>query len=469
MDAYVNPPDPADRNASARFTSADGDDWRSRFPMAVAWHGCTWLLISNCVGLLLATLLLFPSLNGLLGEWTYGHWVPVHLNLNLYGWCSLPLVGWLFRVYRVDQAPGREWSRTTLWIWSAALTVGAFSWLNAHSSGKLFLDWQGYARLVLAIALAALWSLLAWSMRHHWRTEIQNGRTTTAMKLAGLACLFFVPFALYWSADPGVYPPINPDTGGPTGASLLESTLGIILILLILPYGLNRSTRPNRRIRITAWLLFAVEIILSVALGHGNDSHHLPSQIMGLGALLLWVPMIPAYYGAFDWRDDTRTWRLAFFFWWGLLVVSAWLVFLPGLLDRFKFTDALVGHSHMAMAGFVSSLNMFVLVNLYAADRHRFNARPAFLAWQIGTLGYVICMFAAGWIEGANPEFTIVPGTTRNVIYALRLACGGFMTFANLYWWLGLSTERRRQPRVKLLEPSEKPLPIQTSESVHAA
>lgn len=190
---------------------------------------------------------------------------------------------------------------------------------------------------------------------------------------------------------------------------------------------------------------------------------------MGLGALLLWVPMIPAYYGAFDWRDDTRTWRLAFFFWWGLLVVSAWLVFLPGLLDRFKFTDALVGHSHMAMAGFVSSLNMFVLVNLYAADRHRFNARPAFLAWQIGTLGYVICMFAAGWIEGANPEFTIVPGTTRNVIYALRLACGGFMTFANLYWWLGLSTERRRQPRVKLLEPSEKPLPIQTSESVHAA
>ena len=43
----------------------------------VVWHGVAWLLIANLVGLLLATLLLFPGLNHWLGELTYGRWMPV--------------------------------------------------------------------------------------------------------------------------------------------------------------------------------------------------------------------------------------------------------------------------------------------------------------------------------------------------------------------------------------------------------
>src|ERR1039458_2152908 len=44
-------------------------------PLAVvnaAWHGLFWLVFANVVGVLLAVLLLFPALNPMLGEWTYG-------------------------------------------------------------------------------------------------------------------------------------------------------------------------------------------------------------------------------------------------------------------------------------------------------------------------------------------------------------------------------------------------------------
>src|SRR5450631_3403134 len=75
-----------------------------------AWHSLAWLVVSCCLGLLLGVLLLFPQLNHELGEWTYGRWVPLHLNLNLYGWCSLPLVAWLFHVYHVDRPPAAKWS-----------------------------------------------------------------------------------------------------------------------------------------------------------------------------------------------------------------------------------------------------------------------------------------------------------------------------------------------------------------------
>ena len=45
-------------------------------------HALAWLAVANGVGLWLALMLWFPSLNH--SEWTYGRWVPVHLNLQLY-------------------------------------------------------------------------------------------------------------------------------------------------------------------------------------------------------------------------------------------------------------------------------------------------------------------------------------------------------------------------------------------------
>ena len=165
--------------------------------------------------------------------------MPVHINLQLYGWCSLPLVALLMKVYQVDLEPAARWSRAAFWTWSAALTVGSLSWLTGHSSGKLFLDWTGYARALFPTAIAFVWLLLAWSLRCHWTGTENLPRLVRMIKTTGLALLFLVPLVLYWSADPRVYPPVNPATGGPTGASQLESTLAIVAILLMLPFAIS--------------------------------------------------------------------------------------------------------------------------------------------------------------------------------------------------------------------------------------
>src|ERR1700694_2515497 len=87
--------------------AVESDAWRAksiaarRAMAAVAWHSLFWLAAANCVGVLLAAMLLVPGINTLLGGWTYGLWMPVHMDLQLYGWCSLPLVGFLFAVYGV--------------------------------------------------------------------------------------------------------------------------------------------------------------------------------------------------------------------------------------------------------------------------------------------------------------------------------------------------------------------------------
>ena len=60
----------------------------------------------------------------------------------------------------------------------------------------------------------------------------------------GLVVLAAVPVTMAMAASPAKYPPIDATTGGPTGASLLGSTLGVVLLLLLLP---RVPALPRRR------------------------------------------------------------------------------------------------------------------------------------------------------------------------------------------------------------------------------
>lgn len=232
-----------------------------------------------------------------------------------------------------------------------------------------------------------------------------------------------------------IYPPINPDTGGPTGASQLESTLVIIAILLLLPFGIaQRRPTPSRTIRY-AWIIFAVECLLCLALGRADVSHHKPAQWVSLASLLVWMPLTPAYYAAFQWHRNTRLWRAAFLCWWIVLIPTGWALFLPGVLDHFKFTDGLVAHSLLAMAGFVSSLLIFVLVQLMEDDGWIFTGKNSFYLWQLSVAAYVAIMFYAGWIEGFHPAFSMVPGSLRDGLYLARLGLGVLILIASAIWF----------------------------------
>jgi cytochrome c oxidase cbb3-type subunit 1 len=404
-------------------------------------HGLAWLVFGNSIGVMLAILLLLPGWNRWLGEWTYGRWMMVHMNVALFGWSSLPMVAFLFKAFRVDTAKLSGWCRPVVWLWSAALLAGSISWLQGHSSGKLFLDWSGYSRVFFPLALFSLWLLLAAAFLQ------SRDRTPARMaKAAGLLVLLAVPFVLYVSSGPQGYPAVNPATGGPTGGSQLESTLGIVLILLALPFAMAPRTERSGRALAGTWVVFALEAILCVLLGRGDASHRAPAQYLGLASVLVWVFLIPVYYRCFRLRDESRRWRTAFLWWWGGLVVTGWIVFLPGVLDRAKFTDILVGHSLAAVAGFLSAYILFVVAELLGSrDAWIVNRTWSFYAWNLGVLAYVLVMLVAGWIEGSNPAFTIVPGATRDLLYTLRLLTGIAM-LAGSAEWLVASASLRHGP-----------------------
>ena len=194
---------------------------------SVRRHALGWLVAANAVGLWLAALLLWPDLNDLAAPLTYGRWVPLHLDWQLYGWCALPLVGALYRYYFAAAGSADRAGRLGLALWTGALAYAGGTWLTGGASGKLFLNFAGPARVAWSLTLLALWALIAWQGRKQ-----QDEAVFRRSLLLGLLA---VPPLLYGAADPAVYPAVNPHSGGATGTSLLGSTLALIAVFGVLP------------------------------------------------------------------------------------------------------------------------------------------------------------------------------------------------------------------------------------------
>lgn len=396
--------------------------------VAVRRHSLAWLVAANAVGALLATLLLWPDLNDPLAPFTYGRWVPLHLNWQLYGWCALPLVGVLFAQCLPTDARALAGGRLALNAWSGALLVGGLTWLAGRVSGKLFLDWVSPARELWAVAGFVLWAVL---VTQAWR---RGGVPIWVwVLLVGLAA---VPGLLYWAAAPNVYPAVNPHSGGATGASLLGSTLGVVAIFGLLPWMLRIEPTGPAWPRTVFVILFALSLPLYAGIGHSDASHHRPDQLVGLGSLLLWLPVTRWYARGFAWAPNSRPWLRAAFVWWCLLVASGWLTFLPGVSEQLKFTNALVAHSHLAMAGLVTSLHLAILLNLAPA---RAPASSSFWLWQVGCALQVGALAWLGWHEADAPTLLQASGGLADICYGLRLVAGVAMLAASAHWLLVLS------------------------------
>lgn len=397
---------------------------------AVRGHSLGWLVAANLVGVLLATLLVWPAAGDALGRFGYGRWMPLHTDWQLYGWCALPLVGALLAACLEPAHPAAgAHARLALGGWTLALGLGGAAWLGGVASGKLFLNWSGWARPALALAMAALWTVLA---AHLWWSRTRAGTARWRVAAGLLASLAVVPAMMYWVAGRSVYPTVNPDSGGATGASLLGSTLGIVTVFGLLPSLLGTARRPGSR---TTWFWWALAGSFAVFAGidHGNASHHAPAQVIGLGVLLAWVPLLAAYGRAWVWSAGARRWVIAAGAWWALLVVNGWVAFLPGLSEAWKFTHALVAHAHLAMAGLVTSVNFVVLNELDPA--RPVGGRGVFRAWQLGCAAHVALMLGLGAVETERAADLFYGADWTRVVFTGRLAAGALMAGASIAAW----------------------------------
>jgi len=391
----------------------------------VARHSLGWLVAANVVGLWLAALLVWPDLGAWVAPLTYGRWIPLHLDWMLYGWCALPVVGVLL-AWSLDAGhpSAQGHARVTLGFWSLALALGGVAWLGGVTSGKLFLEWHGWSRPLLPVAMLTLWTVLG---AHAWWRWPRLNAGERSLRGVLLGALLPVPPLLYWASGRTVYPAVNPDSGGATGTALLGSTLGIVTIFGLLPLLLALKSR--QRIR-WFWPLLAVSWLAYGLTNHASTSHHDAGQIAGLALLFLWIPGLIVYWRSKEWPGSTRPWLNAAQLWWTLLVMSGWVMFLPGVSERMKFTSGLVAHSHLAMAGLVTSVGGLILAQLTG----RGVKRRWFLAWQLGCGLQIVALTLLGWNEHLDPAASYRSEAWPVLLLGVRLGAGALMTLASINW-----------------------------------
>ena len=135
--------------------------WRRELQLTTAAYSLGWLVAANLVGVWLAALLVWPRLGQLMSEWTYGRWMPLHMDWQLYGWCSLPLVGLLMHYFLSPKNGNRRYElHLGFGAWSLALLIGGWLSLHAVVSGKLFLNWAGLGRVAFPVAQLLLLTIL---------------------------------------------------------------------------------------------------------------------------------------------------------------------------------------------------------------------------------------------------------------------------------------------------------------------
>lgn len=398
----------------------------------LALHALTWLAAACAVGLLMALLLLVPEAGAMLGPLTFGRWAPLHLDLALYGWCGLPLVGLLLRLYRGADDASRG-AALAIEAWSGSLLAGALAWLLGETSGKIFLDWTGAARWMFVAAILGLALVLADGLRRAPAAHAPRLRTA---KAALLVALLAVPIAMAVATSRRTYPPINPSSGGPTGADLLGSTVAVLWIFLLTPTILGLVRRDQARATRRLILLLLAQTALFLALGHGDASHRDPLQVAALATLALWVVPLPRYLSGFDWPPGARRWLAAFLLWGAALLATGLLAFLPGVLERVKFTNVLVGHAHVAMAGMATSFAALVLAVLNRGNgiARALGARRPFALWHAGSVLHVAAVLAVGALEAVDPGVLFRPVPAIGALYALRALAGLAMLAAAVTW-----------------------------------
>ncbi len=414
----------------------------SRIQIATTGFSLAWLFMANLVGLLLASLLLWPELNRFISPLTYGRWIPLHLDWQLYGWCFLPLLGLICTHFFDHQSKGSQSVILCLSLWSLGLLFGGYTWLSGGATGKVFLNWNTSSGLVFTLAQLTIWSLLARAFYERFKNRHQLKESTISLTIKAIAllALICVPAVLLFTSDPSVYPPINPESGGATGHSLLLSTLSLVLLMGVLPGWIltlePANTRSLKKASRYFWGFFAASIVIFLIIDHGNASNSSFNQIFGLGTLLAWPFLVFKLWSSYSWSMTSNYWRRAFVFWWLLLAIDGWVIFLPGVLDTVKFTNVLVAHSHLAMGGMVSALNMIILIHMSGCDliRVTLSRKLPFYLWNGGCLLYVVVMTLQGWREGESPQVLFGYDGLTSITYHIRLLAGVSMIAANGLW-----------------------------------
>jgi len=375
-----------------------------------------WLLIGTGYGLLASIKLHWPDF--LVLEWlSFGRIRPIHTNTVLLGWTSLALVGLsYFVVYRTAERPlwSTRLAHIGLWLWNIAIFAGIWSLSKGLTTGP-----QEYREWVWPIAVLYGAGVVVNGFNYYKTLAARKNPEIYISNwyILGAFCWLTILYTI------GYLPFFQEGLGNIViQGYYMHSVVGMWFTPLVL--GVTYWALPRVLGRpIYSYALGVLGFWTNMLFYTLIGAHHFifsptPWWLQTTAILFSVGMMVPVWSGAGNffmtvrgsWHKVRRSYALMF------ILVGAWgyaLASTQGAVEAFRtaniywhFTNYTVGHSHLAVYGFVAFLIWGAVYGLFPRISGR-AANPTFVGlhfWLafVGACIYVTSISIAGMLQGSS-------------------------------------------------------------------
>jgi cytochrome c oxidase cbb3-type subunit 1 len=348
------------------FVAAAGIDPRyARLVHRYLLSATVWLLLGTSFALLASFKLHYPTV--LEAEWlSWGRIRPVHVQTTLWGWASLSAIGMaLYVIPRSSRTAlhSLKAARIALWLWNAGVAAGLYALTQGVTTGQEYREYTLAIVAPIAIALA----LLAWNFY----------RTILARKVAQIYISnWFLLLATAWTLVVivvGYVPFFRRGIGQVTVQGwYMHNVIGMWFTPLVvgvtyyaLPKLLNKPIYSYALGVLGFWTHLLFYTVIGV---HHFIFTPVPDWLQTTAIIFSVAMMVPVWasVGNFlltmwgEWNALRVSYSLPFVL---VGVIAYGVASAQGTSMAFKnaneawhFTAFTIGHSHVAMVGFVTFL-----------------------------------------------------------------------------------------------------------------
>ena len=373
-----------------------------------------WLLVGTATGLLAALKLNWPD--ALAVPWlSFGRLRPIHTNTVFWGWSSMALVGLsLYIVPRTSRtglwSPRLAW--TALALWHTALLAGMVTLAAGITRGpQEYREWVWPVAVLFGAGLVANAVNVYQTVAHRRIPEIYISNWYILGAFCWLTILFVTGYLPFYQKGLG-----NIVIQG----YYMHTAVGMWFTMLSLGvayYAIPRLVSKPVYSYALGVLGFWTNMLFYTLIG----AHHfifspVPWWLQTTAILFSVGMMVPVWTGSGNllltfrgsWSAVRRSYALPFLL---VGVVFYALASMQGTMEAFRsaniywhFTNFTVGHSHLAMYGFVAMVAWGAIYGLIprltGAEPHPVAVGTHFWLALVGLVIYVLSISVAGVLQG---------------------------------------------------------------------
>jgi cytochrome c oxidase cbb3-type subunit 1 len=441
-----------------------------------------WAVIGTLVGVLIASILVWPEIGTGIPELSFGRLRPVHTNLVVFafGGCTLFATSY-YVVQRTCQTRlfSPKLATFTFWGWQTALVAAAVSLPLGYTQGKEYAEMEWPIDVLMALvwisyAIVFFGTIGIRKVKHIYVANWFYGAFILAVAMLHIMESAAIPAGWFksYSAYAGVQDAMVQWWYGHNmiGFFLTAGFLGMMYYFVP-----KQAERPVYSYSLSIVHFWALIFTYMWAGPHHLHYSALPDWTQSLGMVLSLILFAPSWGGMINgimtlsgaWHklrtDPILRFLIVSLSFYGMSTFEGPMMAIKTVNALSHYTDWTVGHVHsgaLGWVGFISIGSLYFLIPRLFGQKQMYSVKAIEVHFWMATIG-VVLYIAALWISGVmeglmwramNADgtlaYTFVESVKAKPPYYITRAIGGFLYMSGfvLMLWNTIKTARNGKP-----------------------